>query len=871
MQLTKKVFLVFVLIILIQVVNAEISLDKEYVDNQVIVKLKYDKIDDEFLNNYNIKKAEKILVPNNKIKDKIEKVGLNRLYLIEVDDVEDTIKKLNKDSRIEYAEPNYIIRNALIPNDARFNEQWNLHNTGQNNGVIDADIDAVEAWDITRDSNLVVGILDTGIDYTHEDLAANIWINPGEIAGNNLDDDGNGFVDDVNGYDFDNNDNNTFDDNGHGSHVAGIIAAKGNNNLGVAGVNFNGKLAALKMLDNTGAGRISDAIEAISYAVMMDFKITSNSWVTPLFSQSLYDAVALTYDNGDLFVAAAGNGRISADTAPYYPAAFNLSNIISVAATDRNDLLASFSSFSNNLVDLAAPGVDVLSTVPKGGCSLCYFTGYKTLSGTSMATPHVSGAAALIWTRNPGLSNLDVKNEILNNVDTLISLQGKTLTDGRLNLYNIFETDNINPGAIDDLAVASASLGAVTLTWTATGDDNNVGKANRYDIRYSLNVINENNWESAVQVEDEPIPKYSGSLEEFKIKGLLDNTNYYFAIKAVDNKGNYGGLSNLVNVATPNAITIFFDDMENSNNNWEADSLWHLENYRYYSCCTSFAYNTGEPDYNYNIGYSIGILKTPNLDLRGYSEVRLRFKYFYETEKDTRFDQRWIGVFSRLVQLKNDPMLTWLEYELDLSNFTDNQYVDIDFIFDSPDIVNDAGEGWYVDDVEISGVRSGNPIADAGADRTAYLGEDIVFDGSDSFDLDGNIILYLWDFGDGFTSTGKIANHSYNTSGVFTATLTVTDNEGLVGEDSALITITEDTVSITKAQYLTSKSQLTVEAVSTRNGEAILTVENYGVMSYNNKRKVYELTISNVNYPSTVTVTSSLGGKATVSVIKRGK
>ena len=241
----------------------------------------------------------------------------------------------------------------------------------------------------------MVAIIDTGIDYTHPDLAANIWTNPGEIAGDGIDNDGNGYVDDVHGYDFVNNDGDPMDDHFHGTHTAGTVGAVGNNGVGVTGVNWQVKLMALKFLGASGSGSVSGAVSALEYAVTMGVRLSNNSWGGGGYSQALYDAIKNSQVIGHVFVAAAGNSGVNSDLQPAYPASYDLDNIISVAAIDSSDNLASFSNRGVVTVDLAAPGVAVLSTVLGGG--------YASYSGTSMATPHVTGAAALALGLSSGL------------------------------------------------------------------------------------------------------------------------------------------------------------------------------------------------------------------------------------------------------------------------------------------------------------------------------------------------------------------------------------------------------------------------------------------------------------------------------------
>jgi len=450
---------------------------------------------------------------------------------------EQAIAALKKNPNVEYAEPNYEIHIDVIPNDTRFSELYGMRNTGQTGGTAGADIRATQAWDLfTGDPNLKVGVIDTGVDYNHPDLAQNVWTNPGEIPGNNIDDDNNGYIDDVHGYDFVNNDGDPFDDNGHGTHCSGTIAGVGNNNLGVAGVNWNAKIVGIKFLSSGGSGSTEGAIASVQYAIAVGVRLTSNSWGGGGFSQALLDAINAAGAAGQLFVAAAGNSGVNTDVSPQYPAAYNSPYIISVAATDHNDNLPSFSNFGATTVDIGAPGVNILSTFPGNR--------YEVLSGTSMATPHVSGVAALTWGRFPLISNLQVKTLILNAADRKASLAGRCVTGGRLNAFmSIAEPDDTPPGAISDLSTENPGSNTMGLRWTATGDDGSTGRASRYEIRYSTSPITETNFALATLLPG-PDPKTAGTMEIFEASGLAFSTSYSFAIKAFDEFSNAGPISN---------------------------------------------------------------------------------------------------------------------------------------------------------------------------------------------------------------------------------------------------------------------------------------------------------------------------------------
>ena len=331
------------------------------------------------------------------------------------------------DPGVEYAEPNYIYYADVIPNDPSFSQLWGLNNTGQTGGVSDADIDAPEAWNMSTGSvSVVVAVVDSGVDYNHADLNANIWRNTGETScTDGVDNDGNGYVDDCRGWDFVNNDNNPLDDNDHGTHVSGTIAAEGNNGTGVTGINWTAKIMPLKFLNRRGSGTTADAVEAILYANANGAHVINNSWGGGAYSQALKDAIDAS---PAVVVCAAGNDGANNDTTASYPSNYTSANLIAVAATDDTDSLASFSNYGVTTVDLGAPGVNIYSTIPNGS--------YASYSGTSMATPHVSGVAGLVKSLNPGFTNLEIRSRILNTVDPKGSLSGKVATGGRLNAFS---------------------------------------------------------------------------------------------------------------------------------------------------------------------------------------------------------------------------------------------------------------------------------------------------------------------------------------------------------------------------------------------------------------------------------------------------
>ncbi len=372
-------------------------------------------------------------------------------------DVMRAIQGLSRAPDVIYAQPDFLWHADTIPNDTSMNALWGMNNTGQNGGTPDADIDAPEAWNVAIGNHgIVVAVIDTGVDYTHPDLDDNMWTNPGEIPGNGLDDDGNGFVDDVHGYDFVNNDGDPMDDHHHGTHCAGTVGAEGNNDEGVVGVCWNVRIMALKFLDATGYGSTADAISCIEYAKQMGAKVTSNSWSGDPYDQALKDAIDAAGTLGITFVAAAGNDSQDNDSTPAYPSSFVSDNIIAVVSSDRNDARSSFSNYGAISTDLAAPGSSIYSCVPGGS--------YQYLSGTSMAAPHVAGACALLLSIDPSLSAEAIRQILMDTVDS--TLPGICASGGRLNLAHAAAvtraswvqasppyTNNVTPGTSVNVTV----------------------------------------------------------------------------------------------------------------------------------------------------------------------------------------------------------------------------------------------------------------------------------------------------------------------------------------------------------------------------------------------------------------------------------
>jgi subtilisin family serine protease len=380
---------------------------------------------------------------NDRVEDRIENVtGWTSIDDLDNADAAAVVAEYSKLPEVEYAEPNFDISlseagplDPILPSDPQFNDQWALANSGQRGGKQGADISATIAWATTTGSeNVVVAVLDSGVDYTHEDLMENMWVRPASM--DPYHDAELGTVDDANGYNAIDSASDPMDDHGHGTHCAGIIGAEGENNIGIAGVNWKVKIMPLKFMNSGGFGTTKDAIEAINYVIDrkragVNVRVISASWGSTQKSRALEDVIRKAYDNDILFVAAAGNATVDNDRKPHFPSSYNVPNVISVAALDRNDQLAKFSNWGAKSVAIAAPGVEILST--------WLGNQYEEKSGTSMATPVVSGVAALILAENPRMSVDDLRKKLMDSTDPIVALKGKTVSGGRINAAKALE------------------------------------------------------------------------------------------------------------------------------------------------------------------------------------------------------------------------------------------------------------------------------------------------------------------------------------------------------------------------------------------------------------------------------------------------
>ncbi len=371
---------------------------------------------------------------HDRVEDEIESVaGLESIDDLDEATAESVAAQYRALPEVEYAEAVFEISadafEPVMPSDPRFSEQWALANDGSRGGTKGADISATLAWSVTRGSDkVVVAVLDSGVDYTHSDLASNMWIRSDDVAP--YEDKDLGTIQDLHGYNAIENSADPMDDNGHGTHCAGIIGAEGGNDIGITGVNWKVQIMPLKFMNAGGYGTTKDAIEAINYVIDrkkagVNVRVISASWGSTQKSRALEDVIRKAYEAGILFVAAAGNANTNNDRTPHYPSSYNVPSVVSVAALDRNDQLASFSNYGIKSVAIAAPGVDILST----------WLGdeYEEKSGTSMATPVVAGVAALIAAHEPKITVDELRTRLLASVDPLNSLKGKVVSGGRIN------------------------------------------------------------------------------------------------------------------------------------------------------------------------------------------------------------------------------------------------------------------------------------------------------------------------------------------------------------------------------------------------------------------------------------------------------
>jgi subtilisin family serine protease len=712
--------------------------------------------------------------------------------------VKEAIEILRKNPDVSYVEPNYVWTEALVPNDPGFGDLWGLNNTGQNGGVEDADIDAVEAWEVTTGSReVIVAVIDGGVDYTHPDLVENMWQNPGEIPGDGIDNDGNGFVDDIYGIDTFFNDSDPMDLGGHGTHVAGTIGAVGNNGAGVVGVNHEVSIIACKFLDQ-GSGSTVGAIGCIDYITGLknngvDVRATNNSWGGGGFSQALQDSITAAGEAGILFIAAAGNSGTDNDVSPAYPATYDNDIIMSVASTTRTDGSSGY-SFGLETVDLAAPGSAIISTYLNDG--------YASLSGTSMATPHVTGTAALLWSINPALTALEMKQILMDTGDENAWAQGRTVSGKRLNANNALQAADPDPGFLLNVAPTNQQITAGESASFEFGFNSIAGFAEEITLSLedasglgvlsaSTAVPGDTVMLDVFTVDDTPWGDYSmtvtatsGEIERSKTVGLYvlpqglntfpyDATDVPIPTLPNEDDPNDVGIDSVISIA--DEITVF------------------------------------------GMSVSVDISHTYSGDLI------LTLTSPAGTSTVLRANSG--GATDDIVET----------YETDAFN---GEVATGDWILNIVDTFNGDNGTLNAWGVEITGIGEVAPAAP----RAAFSFNDealtVTFT-NESTDVNNDIVSHAWDFGDGITSVEENPVHTYPETGEYQVTLTTTDAEGLEGTVTQSVSVSSNLIEVTVDRALKSRfGNLRVdlsfvgtnsETVSVyRNGEMIWSGENTG-------------------------------------------
>jgi PKD repeat protein len=740
--------------------------------------------------------------------------------------VEDIVRLLGTEPGIHSANLDYEVSIALTPNDTKYPELWGMNNTGQTGGTVDADIDAPEAWDLaTGSTGVIIAVVDTGVDYNHTDLAPNMWHNPGEIAGNGIDDDGNGYIDDIYGIDACNNDSNPMDDHYHGTHCAGTIGAKGNDNYGVAGVNWNVKLMALKFLNSSGSGSYSDALECYNYLIAMkqrgyNIVAHSNSWGGSGFDQAVLDAIDTLGNLGVLCVAAAGNNSVDTDVSPFYPAAFNSNFIISVAAIDHNDNLASFSNWGKNTVDLAAPGVSIVSDSPGNG--------FRTLNGTSMATPHVSGVVGLLASVFSNDTALERKSRIMDYVDVTSAMTNKCVTNGRLNAFKAlqsapFVTANFSYSRQGDLTRVFTDLSTAyqcTITsWSWNfGDSQTSTQQNPthtyaasgfYDVTLTVtaNTGATDSITKSVWAGPNLVPTANFTYTD------AGGFNVYFTDTSIDSDGSVtqwywqfgdGATSTVQNPSHhyqwPGTYTVTLTATDNEGGSDSETKLVVVE----LSYCVSSSL-TADP---------VAITK---VQIGSFSNPSGKSTYtdFMNLTANMNRGQTYNVTITTDSTFWQANVRIWIDYNLD-GDFDDA----------NEKVMESYGTGTVTGSFTVStGAITGHDVGmrvsmKQASYRTACAASDgwgevedytALFNGGSnqpptanftytangltvnftdtSTDSDGTITAWSWDFGDSGTSTQENPSHTYAADGTYTVTLTVTDNDGATDPESKNVTV----------------------------------------------------------------------------------
>ncbi|WP_419175289.1 S8 family serine peptidase [Desulfosediminicola sp.] len=731
--------------------------------------------------------------------------------------IDKLVQQYRRDRRVEYAEPNYIVHAAMFPNDPYFHESWGLFNNGQTGGTTEADIFAPESWDVRSDaSTVIVAVIDSGVDYTHPDLAPNMWTNDGEIAGNGIDDDNNGFVDDIRGWDFANGDNDPYDDHSHGTHVAGIIAAAGNNGTGSAGVCWSASIMPLKFLDATGNGTVTDAIEAIQYAVQKGAKLSNNSWGSEGFSQALKEAIGAA---DHLVIAAAGNSSSFTDITPFYPAAYDLPNIISTAATDHNDNLAAFSNYGPSTVHLGAPGVDILSTTPNES--------YEHMSGTSMAAPHVTGVAALLMAEFPASTIITVKDRILNAVSPAIGLRGRVATGGRLNGYDALlgkvslEQPELTTIFYDDFEQENDpwTVQGETALWHLSGTRySSISTSWHYGIDNTLNYDT------------------GAANEGYLISPPIDLTTVTFSTLLfnhyLETEDDPNFDKAFVAISTDDGASFTEIFTSRSTDNIMAQETLDIAAYDGEIIRLRFSFDTVDKMYNDFEGWyidDVSVIGQPAAPLPSLPPTADAGTGDTLSDADGDSFELYTLDGSASMDPEGFPLsYLWTEDQRVLGTaevFTGSFSIGEHSI--TLTVTDNEGMS-ATDEVTVTVVANQPPVVDGGNDRSiddedGDGAETVLLNGSASSDPDGQIISYLWQ--DGETILGTAATLAVPLSiGEHVITLTVEDNGGATGADTFIVTVNDASIAPDARMHIADMDLLLMKRGSSYLGKSLVTV-----------------------------------------------
>lgn len=571
-----------------------------------------------------------------------------------------------------------------LPNDVHA-EQWNMRNRNFPGGVDGADINAGKAWAITtgkgaKEGGPIVAILDSGIDAFHEDLKDNLWVNPREIK-NGKDDDWDGFTDDIHGINGVDGTANIFDEIGHGTHVAGVIGAVTDNEKGVAGINWDTQLMSIKIAE-TNRVSLLGAITGILYAAENGARVANHSWGGRINNPILEDVMA---SSPTLHVCAAGNAKQDNEIAPSYPASYDLPNVISVAASTRRDSHLFFSNWGTESVDVHAPGAIVWSTMPQNN--------YGEMSGTSMATPHVTGVAALIASEYPEATNQEIKDRIIYSADKIGEFRDKSVSGGRLNAFSALENDTVAPAKVEDLKMTNLTSDGFDLQWTGVGDDGMEGLLSAYDIWADYGD------ERARIVPQFPKGPNAREQASFRTIPLSGDRPLKLSLTPIDNVGNRAEAT-VITSTLPSASVPFQDNFDAQESAWTTEGDWG----RVEEPGRGLVF-TDSPDGNYKDSDETGIL-SPKFDLSNMRSAQLSFDTKLITE---HWDFLWIEAttnggedYTHLKVVRPDEdgaNRDWTSYKMDLSAFDGQKDVQLRFKLRTSNKGND--DGIYLDNIKV--------------------------------------------------------------------------------------------------------------------------------------------------------------------------